>query len=498
MPDPGAPPRFGPAAWRVGGPEPEQLPWAAADRGAIPRERTGWGRDEAAPQPRLDTMAHRGETADPLRLVDAGAARPVSDRDRTFVLRVLQVLLVVVVAGQRFVLPAGSLPVPIALVAVYAAVLLLRSRGGVRYNRVRTELFVMAAAAVCLSTWVNSLRGQPLSLNSLLLLLVIYVPWVFCIATPFADTVVPVLRTFVRLMLVAAVGGAVQMLVQLAGVWSYTDYLGRLVPAGFLAQNFNTSIPIKYASPIYKANAFVFLEPSFLCQFLALAVIVAILIRAPAWQPLLLVLGMASTLSGTGILLLVVGGALIVFRLPRAIRPTYVIAAATALVVIFLTPAAGLLLDRRNETSQQGSSGSLRFVQPYTGVIRGLSEEPVRYVTGAGPGASDRLLVSNRSGDPSQAVVYTIVPKLAFEYGLVAMMIFVGFLLVAVLRGPPMPALPGAVAFMIFFLSGSLLQPHTIFTAWLLTSLWGPPVTLGASDALAALRRRQRAPGGYG
>jgi hypothetical protein len=45
---------------------------------------------------------------------------------------------------------------------------------------------------------------------------------------------------------------------------------------------------------------------------------------------------------------------------------------------------------------------------------------------------------------------------------------------------------------MIFFLSGSLLQPPTVILAWLLTSIWGKPVTLGVSDALDAALRRQR------
>ena len=57
-----------------------------------------------------------------------------------------------------------------------------------------------------------------------------------------------------------------------------------------------------------------------------------------------------------------------------------------------------------------------------------------------------------------------------------------------------MPVLPTTVMFMIFFLSGSLLQPHTIFLAWLLTSIWGPPVTVGLSDALAGLRRTSSSP----
>ena len=175
-------------------------------------------------------------------------------------------------------------------------------------------------------------------------------------------------------------------------------------------------------------------------------------------------------------------------RAPNRIQPRAVVAGALCLIVVFLTPAGGILLDRRTEASRSGSSGSLRFVQPYTGVVAGLRQEPSRYLVGAGPGASDRLLASTRSG--GEAVVYAIAPKVAFEYGLFSLVVVVAFLLIAVLRGPPIPVLPASMLFMMFFLSGSLLSPHVIVTAWLLTSAWGTPVTVGISDSLAARGRR--------
>jgi hypothetical protein len=167
------------------------------------------------------------------------------------------------------------------------------------------------------------------------------------------------------------------------------------------------------------------------------------------------------------------------------------VAGVVGLAVLFSTPAADILLDRRTETSQSGSSGSLRFVQPYTEVGKGLSKDATRYVVGAGPGASDRLLESNRLNKAGGAVVYAIAPKLAFEYGLIGATIFVGFLLLSIYRGPPLPVLPTVVTFMIFFLSGSLLQPHTIVLAWLLTSIWGKPVTVGVSGVLSSTWRRE-------
>jgi hypothetical protein len=461
--------------------------WALFPHGLTRPVRTDWRRDPASPAPRLDDV-----TSPEAGLIGDRPGRPVTEADHRFVFGVVASLLVLAVFGQRFTLPAGGIPLALPLVGSYVAVFLLRVRGGIRYNRVRTELYMMAAGAVVVASWFSAQQGHGLSVNSLFLLLVIYLPWVFCVSTDYTELWPRVARLFVRMMVVAGVVGVAQMLAQVSGLWAYEDYLGTFVPPELLAQGYNTSFPIAYNSPIVKANAFVFLEPSFLCQYLALALVVGVIVRARSWQLLLLALGMASTLSGTGILLLVVGVTLVVVRAPRLIRPPYVLAGLLGLVIVFQTPAADMLLSRSDEASESGSSGSLRFVQPYTEVFAGLQAEPVRYLVGAGPGTSDRLLESDAGGRIGEAVVYTIAPKLAFEYGLIAAVVFMAFMLVSILRGPPMPVLPGAVIFMLFFLSGSLLQPHTVATAWLLTSIWGQPVTLGVSDALAA-RMRQRA-----
>ncbi|MCD5350860.1 hypothetical protein [Kineosporia mesophila] len=469
-------------------------PWRAFDGGGtgmVRKVRQRWRRDRSSPQPSLDALAAYDERSDRLRLVEAvGPTKEVSEENRRYILRLLKITLLVCIVGMRFAIPLGSFPIPLPLVATYVFVVLARLRGGVRYNRVRTELFIASAALIVLATYLSQFFGNSISLNSVLLLLILWMPWVFCISIQFRDLFVPLARFYTRIMLVAAVVGVFQLGSQYAGVWVYQDYLLKFVPENLLIQDYNVSYELAWNDPTTKANAFVFLEPSFLCQYLALALVIALLIRAPAWQPALLGIGMASTLSGTGIILLVVAVGLMVVVAPNRIRPAYVLAGAVGLAIVFATPAANILLDRRDETSQQGSSGYIRFVQPYTEVSAGLSDNPTRLFVGAGPGSADRLLTSFRSG--GDAVVYTIAPKLAFEYGLVAMVVFVAFLMVSVYRGPPIPVLPTAMLFMIFFLSGSLLQAHTVALAWLLTSLWGPPVTVGVSDALAAVMRRDR------
>jgi hypothetical protein len=203
---------------------------------------------------------------------------------------------------------------------------------------------------------------------------------------------------------------------------------------------------------------------------------------------------MFCTYSGTGIVLFAVGLMVVLVRAPRAIRPSMVAIGAVGIAALLLSPYAEPLLDRTDEASDSSSSLSLRFVAPYQQVASGLEQEPWRYLIGSGPGASERVLESARDGS-GLAVVYTIIPKVIFEYGFLAGSLFLTFLAVALFRRPPAPIVPLALAVMLALLSGSLLQPHTILLAWLLSAVWarGDLVPAGLqpeSGRRARVRRR--------
>jgi hypothetical protein len=84
----------------------------------------------------------------------------------------------------------------------------------------------------------------------------------------------------------------------------------------------------------------------------------------------------------------------------------------------------------------------------------------------------ERLLASERAQHLGPAVVYNIIAKLTFEYGLLAGGVFILFIVIAMLDRGAWRIVPGSLVIMIFFLSGSLLQAHTVFVAWMLTSMW--------------------------
>ena len=395
--------------------------------------------------------------------------------------RILAALVVFLVVTPRFGLPFGDAAVSVALPAAYLAAMLLILRRRLVVDRFRGELYALAATACLAVTAMISFRGGTFSPPSLMLLLTIHLPWIFKVANGWGREVVRYAGwIYVRVMTVVAGVGLVQFLSQLLGVWSYEDYVQTFLPREFTFPDYNTSIPLVFGSPIYKANAFVMLEPSFLSQYCALAVLIGLMLGVSAWRTLVLLGGLAAAVSGTGILLLAAGLLVTVLRAPRKLRPGHFGAAALAALLLFTTPTASLLLDRTDEVSQPGTSGYARFVQPYDEVVNGLAAVPSRYALGEGAGSAERVLPSNRDGI-GYDVLYSTIPKLLFEYGLFAGGLFLLFLLVTMLVRPPWPVVPAALVVMTFALSGGLLQPQTAYLAWVFTGLGGAQAGRGAA-----------------
>ncbi len=392
------------------------------------------------------------------------------DADRSIV----SLLVVLLVLTQRIGIPVGDTSISVALPLGYLLIGVLVVRGSVTVSRTRMELLFLALAGVLTVTAIVGGiggAGTEFSLASLGLLVAIYLPWV--LHARGADSLALVRHagtTFIRTMLVLAAVGLAQVTAQLTGVWDWVDYLRQWLPSGYIVPTYNYNNSLEWGSDTFKGTAFVLLEPSFLSQFCALAILIGLVLRVRPWQIVLLIAGMGASVSGTGIFLLSAGAVLMLFRAPRLIRPAYVVSGAVAVALVLWSPIADFLLSRSGELTETESSGYARFVAPYKQVLAGLNDEPIRWLIGAGPGTSESLLLTNREGVGS-LVLYSIIPKLAFEYGVIAGGLFVVFLVVAMLRGTPWKVVPGSILFMVFFLSGALLQPQTAFLAWILTTL---------------------------
>lgn len=400
-----------------------------------------------------------------------GAASPGLERTD---LRLVSALVVLVVLTQRIGIPLSGQVITVAVPLTYAFVAVELARGVLTVSRSRGALFAVAASACLLATLAMSGRGfsQYLSTSSLELLLIIYLPYVLRVHRPHGREVVTRAgRTFVWTMLVLSAVGLVQITSQLAGLWQWQDYLKKVLPPGYTIPGYNFSNYLYYGSGLNKSTAFVMLEPSFLSQLCALAILIGMMLHIRAWQLLLLAGGMASSVSGTGIVLLAAGGVLMLVRAPKRLRPGYLIAGAVAGALVIFSPVGPLLLNRQGEVGQGGTSGNARFVAPYTHAWQGLHADVTRYWRGAGAGSVDRLIGGPRVGVNGSDIVYSIVPKLVFEYGFIAGGLFAVFILVAILYRAPWRVVPGSLVVMVFLLSGALLQPQTAFLAWLLSGI---------------------------
>lgn len=420
------------------------------------------GTTDRGPEPAAPTPPLARSHAAPIRAPLAEERFPLERTD----LRIVGTLVVLLVVTQRIGVPVGDTTVGVALPIAYALLGVLLARRRLTVSRLRAELYVLAIPACLAVSAVVDMRGGSLSTSSLLLLVVVYLPWMLrfrgdggAVAVEHAG------RVFVRVMLVLSTLGVLQLVTQLAGWWRYQDFLAQFVPSNLLIYGYHTANPLGYGSPVIKANGFALLEPSALSQFCALAVVVAVTLRMRAWIVLVLAAGLGSAVSGTGIILLAASSALMLVVAPRGVRPSYFVVLAAAITAVLLSPVAPYLLDRTNELSDPASSGYARFVAPYSWVLHALQEHPSRYLTGAGAGNSQRLLSTG-----VDATLFSTVPKLAFEYGLIAGGLVALLVVVGTLYRAPWRVVPTALVLMTVLLQGGLLQPQTAFLAWALSA----------------------------
>jgi hypothetical protein len=394
-------------------------------------------------------------------------------------LRLLTVLLFGEIFLQRLAVPVGSNQVPLMLPAVLGGAVLLLARGDLAVNMGRTRAYLIAMAACVGSALVAFTRGlDGTSLTSLLLLVVTYAPFCYGLRADVSSTLFPRILDRFSVMTAVLAGLAVtQFALQLAG-WRYSDIIGGVVPPDLLMRNFNTSYPVAYGSTVYKANAFVCLEPSFCSQFLAVGLVVSVLRGVRWWRLVLLVVATLATVSGTGVILL--AAALVLLAVHKGPRFAATAVAVLALVVtaVGFTPAADVFAERATETSTSNSSGSLRFVQPYTRTFDRLGGDPLTVFFGSGPGWSDRD-ADQFMDDTGLPLNYAMLPKLVLEYGLVGGLAFLGLVTLAFVRGSPSFVLSGAVLVFYTVLSSSLLSPVVVYLGllvltWYTRDVWYP------------------------
>jgi hypothetical protein len=191
------------------------------------------------------------------------------------------------------------------------------------------------------------------------------------------------------------------------------------------------------------------------------------------WRLALYAAAILTTVSGTGILLL--GAGLVVLAVRRGVP--WAVGMLIILVLlgtaVSLTSVGQLLTARSTEAANPNTSGNARFVAPYAQVSAGLAGDTATLLFGRGPGQSSPETSGIQYFNPEgMEANYPVIPKMGAEYGLIAALVFTIFAVVAMTKGTPSPTMSAVMLLFYFALSGSLLQPATVYTAYLFTSMF--------------------------
>lgn len=242
------------------------------------------------------------------------------------------------------------------------------------------------------------------------------------------------------------------------------------LPSSIVLKGYATTYELVRGGGWYKANGFVFLEPSFLSLLAALGLLClltnAVEISHKWAAALVLIGGALSSIAVSGLVIL---PALTVALVANRRAISNLLVTAGTLVLVVSLPASQPFLQRA--ANWQGTSNDARLTRPYSVLLDGsVLRDPY---FGMGPGAA-RSFVESINVDWTVEVTTPTMAKLAFEYGALGLLFLTGAVVYVWARSD----LPGCLKL-------GLLTAVTIPTDALTSGLLGPYVLLAMAGRLA-------------
>jgi hypothetical protein len=379
--------------------------------------------------------------------------------------------------GQRFGVPFGASQIPISAFLAYGALYLLLTSGRARINAAALILYAAVVAALVVTLFFGKVFFSTFSFFYLLLLYFVYL---FSIDVTRAEYL-GYLKIFQNLMIGLAIIALAQFVEQLT--LHTTMSLFDLVPENYQVAGYNTRPTLFYGSTFYKANADFFLEPSFLSQYMAVAIIVEILFFG-SWKRIALYgAAIFASFSGTGMVLLLLFAVATVIR-SRRWAMLYPLPFLVALLIVFQdNQFVTAIVGRLGEFDDTNTSAFMRFIGPNEVLTAILGPDFGAFLVGRGPGFVEEL---NR-GALGAPVNFPVIHKMLLEYGIIGTLPFMAFIVTRFFAGSRSTLLSAAALLMYLVLSGSLLQPHTIYLFYVLVILM--PMQPGETGEGAAATR---------
>lgn len=239
-----------------------------------------------------------------------------------------------------------------------------------------------------------------------------------------------------RAMTCMSIYGIYQFFGRMAG-FPFTD----LIIDGHMVTGYNwTNVMYIFGKTVYRSNA-IFREPSFFSQMLAISLLLYITTifkneykEKHVWISISLqIVAMATTFSGTGIMMLTIGVAIFAFKMIKnksfwkKIIPILLISLGIIIYVLLTTPFGSYFLNRANELfvyDRDASSGFVRFRAWLYVVAESWTQNPF-LGSGIGTGASYIFKYQQKF----YGMTLNGLAKVATELGLVGVSLWCGLVL---------------------------------------------------------------------
>jgi hypothetical protein len=365
----------------------------------------------------------------------------------------IKLVVIFLTFGQRFVLTAGSFQIPMVMPVLYFSIFILFFKHKVKLDIAKLILF---SISICLLALSIVLSDSAYPSFSYLYLIFIYFPLIFVFKD--MNTYLPTLRYFQKIMIIITVVGIIQFSLPFFNIW-YNDIFG-FIPSNFVQSGYNTYYPIEYGSKILKSNGIFLLEPSFFSQFLAICIILELIYFKNYFRVLVYFIGILVTFSGTGIIILL--SSLTIFLFKQKMKHKLVLLSILIILIIIVvnSPYGQIILNRLSEfNTNANSSANYRFLAPFLAIVNVGVVNKMVYFYGLGAGMADRVNIPFIPLGTN----YSVIPKLIIEYGVLGSVGFLSFVSYSFIKYNKSKIILAGLFFMYLFLSGSLLQPQTIY-----------------------------------
>lgn len=406
---------------------------------------------------------------------------PQTQQQRDFVpLLVLVTPILCASVLSKFGIPDyATLGIGIALPLMMLALGFGMLNNAVRLEPRRLGFYCITLAVLMLP---QLLQAGTFSLNSLLMLTALHIPYVL-VVTRGHELASRVLKFFLHLATLIACCAIAQYFLQGLIGQALLYPIDNLVPAEFVVQGFNAQSTINYHSSQVRATGVFMLEPSFLTQLLAVAIVAESITSRQLWRLGLYAVGILVAHAGTGLLILLICMPLVIIAYRRWDLLLAGVIGVAGIVAFGEMLNLDMIANRTGEFSDPNSSGFARFVGGFYMFDQMLWPDLSRALFGYGAGSfMDYVHLFDIE------VADMPMTKMIFEFGLVGAVVYFTFI-ASCLFSSPLPRLLSLSIALTFLLNGMYVPfSHGLALGLLVLTSLPPGRTAPARSALREAR----------